>query len=259
MSLSTVTVLCVAFYVTSVVGTVTGSTSLVTVPVLLWAGVDPRIAVATNMFGLTFMSAGGALPFVESPALARDRLAPLALLTVLGSVFGALLLLVVPPRAVPVVIGMAMLAVALFSLVDPRAGLDRDDRTPTRAAEIAAYALTFLLGIYGGFFSGGYVTLLTAVYVSMLRLSFLEAVPVTKVLNVFSSLVATGIFVARGLVDVQLGALLAVVMFAGGYTGGRVARALDNRWIRRIFFGTVVILAAKTLLYDALSAWLGGS
>jgi hypothetical protein len=48
-------------------------------------------------------------------------------------------------------------------------------------------------------FSGGYVTVLTAVYVVFLRLSFLEAVAITKLIDIFSSGIATAIFMWRHL------------------------------------------------------------
>ncbi|MDQ3397513.1 MAG: sulfite exporter TauE/SafE family protein, partial [Deinococcota bacterium] len=37
------------FFVTSVIGVVTGANSLITVPVMLQFGVEPRTAIATNM------------------------------------------------------------------------------------------------------------------------------------------------------------------------------------------------------------------
>ncbi|MBV9210858.1 MAG: sulfite exporter TauE/SafE family protein, partial [Acidobacteria bacterium] len=116
-------------------------------------------------------------------------------------------------------------------------------------------ALTFALGVYGGFFSGGYVTMLTALFVALLRMTFVQAVSTTKIVNVFSSLVATIVFMARGLVDYKLGVLLGLAMFVGAFVGARVTLRLNNVWIRRIFLGTVVLLALKILLYDFL--WKG--
>jgi hypothetical protein len=52
-----------AFFLTSVVSAVTGSTSLITVPVMIALGIEPHVAIATNMLALTFMSAGASLPF----------------------------------------------------------------------------------------------------------------------------------------------------------------------------------------------------
>ena len=65
---------------------------------------------------------------------------------------------------------------------------------PSQAAELSGYAATFLLGIYGGFFSGGYVTMLTPIFVVCFSMTFVQAVANTKLVNIFSSLVATLIF-----------------------------------------------------------------
>ena len=50
-------ILIAVFFITSVVGVVTGSNSLIAVPVMFQLGVDPPVAIATNMFALVFMSA----------------------------------------------------------------------------------------------------------------------------------------------------------------------------------------------------------
>jgi hypothetical protein len=215
-------------------------------------GIDPRVAVATNMFGLTFMAVGGTLPFLGKGAIDRGRLPPLIALTLCGSVLGALLVLVVSSRQLPLIISISMIAVAAFTLLKRDVGVVPPALAPTRASAGTAYALTFALGIYGGFFSGGYVTMLTAVFVALLRMTFVEAVATTKLVNVFSSLVATLVFMWRGLVDYKLGVLLGLSMFVGAFVGARVALKLNNLWLRRIFLVTVILLALKILLYDFL-------
>jgi uncharacterized membrane protein YfcA len=247
--------LCVLFFLTSVVGVVTGSNSLITVPAMFLFGIDARVAVATNMFGLTFMSVGGALPFVGKGTFDRKRLPPLVALTLVGSTAGALLVLAVSSRSLPLIISIAMLAVAVFSVATRDARDVKDAGGPSRASELTAYVLTFALGIYGGFYSGGYVTLLTATFVALFHMRFVEAVATTKIINVFSSLVATLVFMWHGLVDYKIGVIIAVVMFAGAFVGARVALRLNERWLRRIFLATVVALALKILFYDFL--WKG--
>ena len=242
--------LIVIFFVTSVVGVVTGSNSLITVPSMLAFGIEPRVAVATNMFGLTFLSFGGTLPFLGTGAFDRRRLSFLITLTLVGSVAGAFLVLVVPSKTMPLLISIFMLAVAAFSFVKRNTGVIPETSPPSQAAELSGYVATFLLGIYGGFFSGGYVTMLTAVFVVCLGMTYVQAVANTKLINVFSSLVATLIFMWRGIVDYRLGLILAVVMFIGAIIGARVALKLDNLWLRRNFLATVVALALKTLIYD---------
>jgi hypothetical protein len=242
------------FFATSVVGVVTGSNSLVTVPVMFQFGVEPRVAVATNMFGLTFMAVGGALPFVGKGVFDRRKLPLLAGLTLAGSALGALLVFVVPAQRLPLIVSLAMIAVTLFTLLRGQGG-EAGAVAPTAGA--LAYGLTFVLGVYGGFYSGGYVTLLTALFAGLFHMKFVEAVATTKLVNVFSSGVATLVFMWRGLVDYRLGALLAVAMFAGAFVGARVALKLNETWLRRIFVATVLLLALKILLYDVIRKGLG--
>jgi uncharacterized membrane protein YfcA len=106
----------------------------------------------------------------------------------------------------------------------------------------------FVLAVYGGFFSGGYVTMLTAVFVLLFGLTFVQAIATTKVLNIFSSLVATVVFAWHGLVDYKLGVILGLTMFAGALVGGQLALRVPSVWLRRIFILVVVGLAAKLLL-----------
>jgi uncharacterized membrane protein YfcA len=249
MPLSIIALLVVVFLFTSIVSVVTGSTSLITVPVMIQTGIDARMAVATNMFALIWMSVGGTLPFLQSTTIDRRRLPRLVVLTLVGSIVGALLLLVIPTPSLSIVIAVAMLGITVFSLINHTSGV-KTTRIPSRKAEWSGYGVTFILGIYGGFFSGGYVTILTAAYVALFGMTYIEAIATTKVVNIFSSAIATTIFVLRGVVDYRLGILLGLVMFIGALIGSRIAQRMNNVWLRRIFLTAVVVLAFKTLLYD---------
>ena len=110
--------------------------------------------------------------------------------------------------------------------------------------------LPSFLGIYGGLFSGGYVTILTAIFVATFRMTFIEAIATTKLVNIFSSGVAAAIFMSRGLVDRRLGAVLGLAMFLGALFGARYARRLSNLWLRRIYLAALWLLGLKTLFFD---------
>ena len=249
MNAAFVFLLVVAFFFTAVISVVTGGTSLITVPVMMQCGMNPHVAVATNMLALIFLSLGGTVPFIKGQAIPRKRLPVLTSLTVVGSTLGAFLLLAVPSRNMPIVIAVAMLVVLLFSLVKRDMGVSKAPDSSSRSLEIAGYIATFALGVYGGFFSGGYVALLTIAYVFFFRMTFTEAVAVTKVLNFFSSLIATAIFAWQGIIDWRLGFLLSAVSFAGAVIGATFARRMSDLWLRRVFLTTVVVLTVK-LFYD---------
>lgn len=250
MPISSLTVLVILFFATSAVGVVTGSNSLITVPVMFQFGIEPKVAVATNMFGLTFMNIGAVAGFVRHSAIEYSRLSPLVLITVAASALGALLVGVIASGAIPVIVTVSMILVVAFTVLKRRSGIE-----PSSAGDISGgakaltFVLTFLLGIYGGLYSGGYVTILTAVLVAFYGLSFTQAVAGTKFINVFSSGVATAVFAWQGLIDYFLGIILAVTMFAAAYLGARTVTKLNDIWLRRIFLSAVVLLAFKTA-YD---------
>ena len=250
MAVYALIILIVVFFLTSVIGVVTGSNSLIAVPVMFQLGIDPKVAVATNMFGLVFMSIGGTIPFVRQKKIVYDKMSPFVLITVISSTLGALLVGVLSSDSLKLIVSAAMIFVALFTLARHKTGVS-DEVRPGRFALPITYVLTFILGIYGGLFSGGYVTMLTAVLVGIYGMRYGEAVASTKLINVFSSLIATIVFMWQGLVDYKLGLIIGVAMFVGAYVGAHYATKLNDVWLRRIFLTTVLLLAAKTL-YDFL-------
>ena len=91
MSANSLILLVLLFFITSLVGVVTGSNSLITVPVMFQFEIEPKTAVATNMFGLLFLSIGGSLPFLGKGVIDRKRMPKLILITIVGSAIGAAL------------------------------------------------------------------------------------------------------------------------------------------------------------------------
>ena len=246
MTTSSLLLLILLFFITSAIGVVTGSNSLITVPVMFQFGIEPKVAVATNMFGLTFMAIGATIPFLRQGAIDVKRVSPLILLTVVGSAIGAGLVGFISDKTMPIIVSVSMIVVTIFTLVKPDAGVSKIE-TVSRRFLIITYVLTFLLGIYGGLYSGGYVTMLTASFVAFFGMTFTESVASTKLVNVFSSSIATIIFMWQGLVDYELGVILAVTMFVAAYAGAKIVTKLNDVWLKRIFLLTVLILAVKTI------------
>ena len=243
MSSAQLILLTLLFFATSVIGVITGSNSLITVPVMFQFGIDEKVAVATNMFGLTFMAIGGTIPFLRQGRIDAAKLSPMIVLTAVGSALGALLVGLITNQGIKLVVLIAMIVVTAFTLFSPNT-----EGVRTRTSTLIAYPLVFLLAIYGGLYSGGYVTILTAVLVAFSGMTFTESIASTKLLNVFSSGIATLVFMWQGLIDYRLGIILGIAMFAVAYVGAHYATKMNEVWLRRIFVTTVILLAVKTIV-----------
>jgi len=211
-------------------------------------GIDPRVAVATNMFGLTFMAIGGTIPFLQQGKIDVRRISPLIVLTIISSAVGAAIVGLITGEAIKLIVSIAMISVVAFTILQRKSGVE-GTQAVSRGAIVLTFVLTFLLGIYGGLYSGGYVTILTATLVAFFGMTYSESVASTKLINVFSSLIATLVFMWQGLVDYKLGLILGLTMFVGAYVGAHYVTKLNEIWVRRIFLTTVFLLAIK-MLYD---------
>src|SRR5437867_9154153 len=111
MTLIQTVVLIILFFATSFIGVVTGSNSLITVPVMFQFGIDPKVAVATNMFGLTFMSVGASIPFLRQGLIDFRRIWPLIGLTLISSALGASLAVMMSSGSLKLTVSAAMIFV----------------------------------------------------------------------------------------------------------------------------------------------------
>ena len=250
MDTNSILTVCFISLVVSTIGVSIGGTSLITVPALIWLGMAPKNAIATNMFALIFMSISGAIGFRREMKGAHcGMIAFFSALTICGSFIGANLVLAVDEDILKRVIAVIMCIISGSFFFKRDLGIKENKGQISKVKLFTSLLLVLILGIYGGFFSGGYVTLLSYVLILSLGLNFLQAAFITKILNIFSSLVAFVFFHYHGLIDFSVGVPLAVSMFSGGFLGAKLAIAKGNRWVRNVFVTVVIALAIKLLAF----------
>jgi uncharacterized membrane protein YfcA len=210
---------------------------------------SPREAVATNMFAVLFMTVSATARFARARVLRTELLLPLGILTVVTSAAGAFIAVKLPETVVKLVVGVSMAVLVVFIAVYRR---KETAVAPTPARRMAGYVGATLLGVYGGFFSGGYTTLMTVLCTVCFGLTMMESVAVTKPVNLLSNLAASVVFFAGGLIDLRVGVPLAAANLVGGWLGAHAALKGGDRFVRLLFLVTVGALAAKLLAWDLL-------
>jgi uncharacterized membrane protein YfcA len=251
MNITSAVIACVVSFAVSIFSVSIGGTSLITVPLLMVLGMAPPNAVATNMFALLFLSVSGAVAFRKAVKVDHPKIVPLfSALTICGSLIGANLLLSVDKDILKRVIAVFICFMLLTFIVRQDFGIhEKREKLPKWKFGLGALSV-FVLGIYGGFFSGGYVTLLSYALILIFGLNFLQVAFMTKIFNVFSSLVACAVFYSHGLIDFSIGLPLAFSMSLGAIAGARIAVKKGPSWIRNLFIAAVLVFSAKLLFFD---------
>ena len=232
------------------IGAITGGNSLLTVPVMLLAGMDPGVAVATNMvasLGLTISATGR---FLVARAVPRSPTLALAALAVPGSLLGAELAVSLPRTVRRAGVAGGMLAIALLLWRRPSFGAAPGQATPARRA--VGYLGSALLAVYGGVFSGGYTTVLTLGAVALFGVSFKQAVALTKPVNLASCAAAVALFAWRGAIAWTVALPMAGAALVGGWIGAHLAQGRDDRKLRKLFLWLVLTLAAAVIGFEVL-------
>ena len=137
-------------------GVFSGGGAFLTIPALIFAGLTPQIAIATNRLA-TFGLVLGRMPNVWNKLEIGWKI-PVFLIffETLGVFLGANLLLSVDPEILFNVIGFIMLIGAIITFFSPTIGTATKNPKEITNKNIAITAfLLFFLGIYQGFFGPG--------------------------------------------------------------------------------------------------------
>ncbi|KAA8881922.1 sulfite exporter TauE/SafE family protein [Nocardia colli] len=232
-------------FVCGVVASTAGSPSLFSFPLLLAAGYPAVAANVTNTVGMVMPTTlGGSLGY-------RDRLREegrsaweLALAGGLGGGLGGGLLLLLGERVFEAVIPSLLIGAAVLVLVGPwivrRAARSAESVDRPRIAVV----VTFVLGIYGGYFGAGVGPLLVSSYVITFT-GGIQRSNALKVLVVLAvNITATMLFALFGPVDWLAVAALGVAGVAGGYVGARTARRMPDSLLRAAVATSAAIAAS---------------
>jgi uncharacterized membrane protein YfcA len=223
------------------VDAIAGGGGLVTVPVLLAAGLPPHLALATNKGQAVFGAVSSAVRYARYGAIDRARAPTAFALGFVGSALGALAQLAVSPAVLrPVVIAL-LVASAVVVAWPPRAR----ERSPIAHASRWGAVAALGLGAYDGFFGPGVGTMLIVVFVLLYGDRLLAASGNAKVVNLASNLAAFSLFAWRGNIVWAIALPMGAANLAGAWTGAHVAVKRGDRFIRVVVLAVVAALVVK--------------
>ena len=241
------------FFAAIIAGTlnsIAGGGSFVSFPAMLFTGMPPVEANATNTVALWPGLAAGTLAYVKLLNAPGRLLVPLLLASVAGGVAGALLLIKTPPHTfmhlVPWLLLGGTLLFAFGNRIRAMAGHSAasDDllHTSWRAITIASL-LQLTVGIYGGYFGAG---------IGFVMLGMFTALGMRDLhsMNAFRTLLAAVINAAAVVMFIAAGAVLwlqCLTMMAGallgGWFGARYAQKADPKKLRVLVICVGIVLS----------------
>jgi uncharacterized membrane protein YfcA len=228
-------ILFVAGILGGALNSVAGGGSFIAFPALLFTGVPPIPANATNTIALWTAAAASGGAYRSKLDVARRLIVPLLIASLLGGLIGAFLLLRTPAQTFMRVLPWLTLgATLLFAFGKKLAGGRKSiiEHETTFAALMGATLFQFAVAIYGGYFGGGMGIVMLAM-LAALGMTDIHAMNALKVLlgGIING-IAVVTFIIAGAVAWKQGSIMIGGALVGGYFGAHYAQKLPASWIR---------------------------
>ena len=224
------------------INTVAGGGSMLTVPLLVLAGVPGTSANGSNRVGILASNMAAAANFrrlgVNGLKHATRVLAPV----VVGSLIGSFAVSrVLDDAAFERVFGFLMIPLVILTVRSPKVVANAQQWSP-----VTTGVVFLLVGIYGGAFQAGLGLLLVA---SLARAGFdlVTANSIKVVVNTAITAVALPVFILDGRIDWVPALILAAGFVVGGWLGARLAVRGGETLIRRAMVVASLALAGRLI------------
>jgi uncharacterized protein len=235
LTLDTIIFLFVAGALGGALNSVAGGGSFIAFPALLFTGVPPIPANATNTIALWTGAAASGGAYRKRLDVSRRVMTPLLAASLMGGLLGAYLLLKTPAQTFMRVLPWLTLGATLLFAFGKRLAGGRGsviEHETTGAALVGATLFQFCVAVYGGYFGGGMGIVMLAM-LAILGMTDIHAMNALKSLMGFViNGVAVVTFIVARAVYWRHGVIMIVGGILGGYLGAHYAMKLPQVWIR---------------------------
>lgn len=239
------------------VNALVGSGSLITFPTLLAVGFPSVTANVSNNIGLVPGSVAAVHGFRRELVGQGQRARRLAAGSIGGSLIGATLLLTLPSSVFDAVVPVLVIGAALLMAFQPRLSRWVAERRAARAGGVVVddpsvgpvpVAITFLAGIYGGYFGAAQGIILLTMLAVLVPDDLRRSNALKNLLAGTVNAVAAVFFIVFADIAWDAVALIAVGATVGGVLGARVGRRIDPRLLRALVVALGLFVGIRLLV-----------
>ncbi|MGE7839953.1 TSUP family transporter [Lysinibacillus sp. NPDC093712] len=242
------TILILLGFLAAFIDSVVGGGGLIALPALLFVGLNPTAAVATNKLAGTMGSLTSVISFYRSGKLDFGSVIKYFPLAFIGSLIGAWSVTLISPDILKPLMLIMLAAVGVYTIFKKDWG---GSTTIKKLSPVRIFGLIFLLlaiGFYDGFLGPGTGSFFIFTFL-MLGLDFLKAAGNAKFLNLGSNMAALLMFVYLDEVHYIYGFIMGIAQIFGAIVGTQFAIKKGSTFVRKLFIIVTMTLLLKNT-YD---------
>jgi uncharacterized membrane protein YfcA len=232
------------------INTLVGSGTLITFPVLLALGYAPVTANVSNTIGLVPGSLSGAFGYRRELAGQGRRVVRLGVMSVLGGVTGAVLLLVLPAAAFKAIVPVFIAAAVALTVLQPQLSrwMVKHQIDLEGSGSVLVPLAVYVTGVYGGYFGAAQGILLLAILGVALAQDLHRTNALKNVLAGLVNGVAGVYFIVAAHVAWAPAGIIAAGSMVGAQLGARYGRRLPAGALRALIVAVGVFAIVRLLI-----------
>lgn len=242
-------IICPLVFCAGFIDAVAGGGGIISLPAYIFAGVPIHIAYGTNKFANCIGTCTASIKFFKSGNIKLKPALLSAFGALIGSWFGAQLVLLLDEKYLKYSLMMILPIVAVFLLFNRQFGSQDDIREiPKNKIYILSIIIGLIIGAYDGFFGPGTGTFLVLAFTSFLGFNLITASGNAKIVNLSSNFAALIAYALNGKVLFTVGIPAAACAIAGNYLGAYFAIKGGSKIIKPIILVVVAMLFFKVII-----------
>ncbi len=229
------------------INTLAGSGSLLTLPLLIWLGLDPLTANGTNRIAIFMQGVTGVVAFQRRKQFHYRTDLRYIVPAVVGSIPGAMIAADLDPSAMQRVIALVMLAMLIMMVINPQKRLT-GMRVAFKGKTIVLVVVFFFIGMYGGFIQAGVGIFILAGLSLLDNMDLLRANAVKVLITLIFTIAVIPVFILNGQVNWFYGILLGAGSVAGTLISVGMAVKKGSPFLKGVLY-TVIVITALYMLF----------
>jgi hypothetical protein len=231
------------------INTLAGGGSLISLPVLIFLGLPPAVANATNRVAIFSQNIFGVAGF-KSKGIGEFRYSlALGISALFGAVVGAKLAVDIKGELFNKILAVVMILVVFLTVSGKFKPKATDAEINTVASKIIGVITFFFVGIYGGFIQAGVGFIIIAALTTIHGYSLVKTNSVKVFVVLVYTIAALAVFIYEGKVNWLYGGVLAIGNSVGAWFASRWSVEKGDKVVRIFLVIAVVALAVKLWIF----------
>lgn len=229
------------------ISSIAGAGGMLTLPALLWAGLPPLTALATNKVQSSLGTLSSTWNFFRRGHLDIKPLRLSVALAIVGSIAGTWSVQHLDSAVLARLIPFLLLAIAIVFLISPKIDTSYHQQRISRRWFACTAALA--MGFYGGFFGPGMGSILPFLFIWLLGHSLVKATAETKLMILAVNGSSAIIFAFGGFVLWPLAIAMSAAQAVGARLGSNLVINRGSTVVQPVITGVTLVLSIKLLFF----------